>query len=236
MICRLLALVCLAVAILWLPIGFDDVRVAVRRIAYSVFLVAIGVFMVALSARAATRVPDVSAHLRLLVQQAVGAEWGIDGSPALLAAQLHQESDWDAHAQSSVGAEGLAQMMPATGKWLAAQFPQVGEYDPWSPAWSIVAAAVYDHWLYARNPAADACSHWAFALSAYNGGETLLHREQSLAQRAGRDDALWFDNTALYRARSLSAWQQNRGYVSRILLVLEPAYVDAGWSGEVLCP
>jgi len=184
---------------------------------------------------ATVRVPDVDARIRLQVEQAVADEWGVDGSPALLAAQLHQESGWDAHARSPSGAEGLAQVMPATGRWLAKTFPQLGDYDPWDPAWSARAAAVYDHWLLKRNPGLGECSSWAFALSAYNGGEGLLHREQALASAHGRKAALWFGNTADYRARSLAAWQQNRDYVHRILIVLEPAYIANGWSGRAVC-
>jgi hypothetical protein len=181
------------------------------------------------------RVPDVDARLRLLVEQAAADEWGVDASPARLAAQLHQESSWNPKAQSSVGAEGLAQIMPATGKWLAQQFPQIGTYDPWDAAWSARAAAVYDHWLLQRNQGAGACSSWAFAFSAYNGGETLLHREQTIAAQHGKNAKRWFDNTANYSARSRPNWQQNRDYVRRILIVLEPAYIKAGWSGTAVC-
>lgn len=233
---RLVALLFLFAALFLLPNDCRNASTALVRTVRSVLLLIIGVFLIAVSSHAATvQVPAVGARLRLLVEQSVGSEWGVSGSPALLAAQLHQESHWDAHAESDVGAEGLAQMMPATGRWLARQFPQLGDYDPWDPAWSIQAAAVYDHWLYVRNPGATECAHWAFALSAYNGGETLLHREQSLASRSGRDGHRWFANTADFRARSAAAWRQNRGYVRVILRVLEPAYVGAGWSGQVVC-
>lgn len=181
------------------------------------------------------RVPEVDARVRLLVEQAAADEWGVDASPARLAAQLHQESSWNPNARSAVGAEGLAQIMPATGKWLASQFPQVGAYDPWDAAWSARAAAVYDHWLVQRNAGAGTCSSWAFAFSAYNGGEALLHKEQAIATSHGKDGKRWFGNTADYSARSVASWQQNRDYVRRILIVLEPAYIHAGWSGTAVC-
>lgn len=206
-----------------------------RPIALWILAVAICGVLTAQSHAQAVRVPDVDARLRLLVEQAAADEWGVNASPARLAAQLHQESSWDPRAHSAAGAEGLAQMMPATGRWLAQQFPSLGAFDPWDPAWSARAAAVYDHWLLIRNPGAGACSSWAFALSAYNGGETMLHREQGLASAHGRADSRWFGNTDGYRARSLAAWRENRDYVRRILLVLEPAYIAAGWSGQVVC-
>lgn len=180
-------------------------------------------------------VTDVSARYRLLVEQAAVDEWGVEASPARLAAQLHQESSWNAQARSAVGAQGLAQFMPSTGRWLARQFPELGAYDPWDPAWSARAAAVYDHWLLTRNPGHGACSNWAFAFSAYNGGELALHREQALATKHGRAADRWFGNVADVRWRSPAAWRENRGYVRRILVVLEPAYIEAGWSGQAVC-
>lgn len=209
-----------------------------RISAYGLLIVGLAIMMFfgASAAQAQTvQVPDVDARIRLLVEQASADEWGVDASPARLAAQLHQESSWNPHARSSVGAEGLAQMMPATGKWLAQQFPQIGAYDPWDAAWSARAAAVYDHWLLQRNQGTGSCSSWAFAFSAYNGGETLLHKEQAIAAKHGKDGKRWFGNTANYSARAPANWQQNRDYVRRILIVLEPAYIHAGWSGTAVC-
>lgn len=213
-----------------------DPRAPYRCIQALLYLVLGALFLCVGQAHAArVRVPDVNAHLRLQVEQAAAEVWGVNASPARLAAQLHQESSWNPQARSASGAEGLAQFMPATGRWLAMKFPDLGAYDPWDAAWSARAAATYDHWLLVRNPGAGECSNWAFAFSAYNGGETLLHREQRLAASHGKSAARWFGNTADYRARSLAAWQQNRDYVRRILQVLEPAYIAAGWSGEAAC-
>lgn len=217
---------------------YKEPPIAKRIAAYAMLIVGflIMLFFGANAAQAQTvQVPDVDARIRLLVEQAAADEWGVDASPARLAAQLHQESSWNPKARSSVGAEGLAQIMPTTGKWLAQQFPQIGTYDPWDAAWSARAAAVYDHWLLQRNQGAGSCSSWAFAFSAYNGGETLLHKEQVLAAQHGKDSKRWFGNTANYSARTQANWQQNRDYVHRILIVLEPAYIKAGWSGTAVC-
>lgn len=186
------------------------------------------------AAAARVRVPASAALYRHQVEQIAGDVFGVDASAARLAAQIHQESLWRPDARSGVGAQGMAQFMPATGKWLAKKFhAKLGAYDPWDSGWSIRAAAVYDDYLLARNAdAASACAHWAFALSAYNGGERALHAEQRAAGAAGNR---WFAATATHRARSRSAWQQNRDYVRRILTVLEPAYIDAGWSGQAVC-
>ncbi|PJJ96952.1 lytic transglycosylase, partial [Lysobacteraceae bacterium NML75-0749] len=52
--------------------------------------------LLALPVMAAPRVhiPPASALHRHRVEQAVARAWGVNGSPALLAAQLHQESGW----------------------------------------------------------------------------------------------------------------------------------------------
>jgi|GEM_PF-1486323 len=182
------------------------------------------------------RVPEVSAMYRRWVEQAAAEEWGVDGSPARLAAQLHQESSWNPHARSAVGAEGLAQFMPATARWIAQKFPgRLGGFDPWDPQQAALAAAIYDAWLAERNPGAGQCSTWSFALSAYNGGEGNLRREQAMAAKAGRDQRRWGGNVADMRVRSAGAWRENRAYVRKILLVLEPAYIEAGWAGEAVC-
>ena len=101
----------------------------------SLYLIAAVLFLIAMACASSVyaadiRVPDVDARMRLLVEQAVADEWGVDGSEARLAVQKHQESSWKPQGHSLVGAEGLAQMMPATGTWLAGQFPQLGTYDP----------------------------------------------------------------------------------------------------------
>jgi cell wall-associated NlpC family hydrolase len=59
-------------------------------------------------------------------------------TPAVLAAQLHQESGFNPQARSPVGAMGIAQFMPGT--W--ATHGQGG--DVWNPADAIPAAARYD--------------------------------------------------------------------------------------------
>ncbi|MFC5525233.1 transglycosylase SLT domain-containing protein [Rhodanobacter ginsengisoli] len=181
-------------------------------------------------------VPEVNTMYRRYVEQAAAEEWGVDGSPARLAAQIHQESSWNAQARSPVGAEGLAQFMPSTGAWIAEAFPdKLGQFDPWDPQQAALAAAVYDAWLVKRNPGTTACDSWAFGLSAYNGGEKRLHQEMQLAERRRLDAGTWFGSVSDQRARSAAAWRENRGYVRRILLVLEPAYLDAGWSGKAVC-
>lgn len=220
-----------AIALLWL-----------QGIAIAVAVAALILVGLSTPARAAgVRIPEAAAGYRLQVQRAAGDHWGLDASPARLAAQLHQESGWRPDARSPF-ADGLAQFTPSTAKWLPTVCPEVGPPDPWSPQWSIRAAACYDAWLYRRVkplPGAHAgalsdCARWAYTLRGYNGGEGWLLRERRAAAAAGRDPNDWLDVQAI-RVRAEWAHRENTGYPRRILLTLEPAYLRAGWPGEAVC-
>lgn len=179
-------------------------------------------------------IPADSVLYRMQVERAAGEQWGLDAPVARLAAQLHQESGWRPTARSAY-AQGLAQITPPTAAWLPAICPQLGHPDPWDPAWSIRAQACYDAWLHRRAMGATPCDRWAMTLSAYNGGEAARDRESRMAHEARADPLRWFGAVERYRSRGLAAWQENRAYVRRILLVLEPAYLAAGWPGTRAC-
>ena len=92
------------------------------------------------------------------VFQAAGAEWNVD--PNLLQAVAGQESGGTANpdqAQSSAGAQGRMQIMPATG-W------QMGMTDPSDPVQSIYAGARY------LSQQLDKYGSPELALAAYNAG------------------------------------------------------------------
>lgn len=187
------------------------------------------------------RVAPASALYRHRVEQASSRAWGVHGSSALLAAQLHQESAFRANAQSAAGALGIAQFMPATARWIATVYPQnLANFDPWNAQQSILAAALYDRWLFDRvspmgGGTVDSCSRWAFALRGYNGGEGWMLRERRLALSSGASANDW-RAVEPYRVRAGWAHKENTGYPRRILLTLEPAYLAAGWPGVATCP
>ena len=90
--------------------------------------------------------------------------------------------------------------------------------------------AAYDKHLWERFPVPAACDRMAFALSAYNGGETRLQRERAMAFAARLSSDAWWDSTERFNAgRSEANWRENRGYPKRILRQLEPVYRAAGW-------
>ncbi|MBH1476296.1 transglycosylase SLT domain-containing protein [Stenotrophomonas forensis] len=212
-------------------------------LAAGVVLAALLVLALAASpAQAQSRVaiPEASALYRHRVEQAVADVWGVNASPARLAAQLHQESGWRPKATSPVGAQGVAQFMPATAKWIAELFPdKLGQFDPWDAQQAILAAAIYDKWLLDRvQPLGwtrmSECTRWNFALRGYNGGEQWLLRDRGLAVANKADPNDW-RSVERFRTRSVSNHQQNIDYPRRILLVLEPAYIAAGWPGTAVC-
>lgn len=201
---------------------------------YHLALVAIMLIVFVTHAVAADAIPTYSLRYRAAVERAAGAQFGLDAPVARIAAQIHAESGWRPKAASAY-AQGLAQFTPETAKWLPSVCPEVGEPDPWDAAWSIRAVACYDHYLYTRVGGTTECDQWAFTLSSYNGGLEWLRRDQQRASAYGADPARWFSSVELRSARSAAARAENRDYVRRILLDLEPIYIDAGWAGVAVC-
>lgn len=190
----------------------------------------------AVAPRTAVTVPDHSVRYRLAIEREAGAVFGLNASPARIAAQIHQESLFRPKAESPY-AQGLAQFTPDTARWIATAFPEeCGTADPWDASWSIRCAVRYDAWLLQRIDAATECDRWAMALSAYNGGLGWVQRDIKLAKAAaGTDPRRWFGHVERFSGRAAWAFKENRGYPRRILTVLEHAYVDAGWEGSPAC-
>ncbi|MGW1889797.1 C40 family peptidase [Streptomyces sp. NPDC002004] len=90
-------------------------------------------------------------------------------NPALLAAQLYQESGWDAHAESHAQAQGIAQFIPSTWATHGIDGNGDGKRDIWNPADAIPSAASYDCELakYVKDVPGDVTDNM---LAAYNAG------------------------------------------------------------------
>lgn len=167
-------------------------------------------------------------HRALLTREA-RAVWGLDAPVATFAGQIHQESGWNELAVSHAGAQGLAQFMPATATWLPSVAPDTGEPLPFNPSWAIRAMVTYDRWLWRRARAVTDCDRWHKTLAAYNGGETRLNREESMAEAAGMNPGKW-SHVALFNAgRSPANYRENRSYSTRILGRWSGLYRAAGW-------
>ena len=180
-------------------------------------------------------IPAASYLYRFKLEREVATRFGTQDRVAGIAAQVHAESRWKPDARSKY-AEGMAQFTPSTSAWLQTVCPEIGPPDPWDPNWSVRAVVCYDAWLHNRvTGAATTCDRWAMTFSAYNGGLTWLNRDRALASASGADSARWFDHVERYSRRAKWAIEENRGYVRRILLVIEPTYIAAGWPGKAVC-
>lgn len=178
-------------------------------------------------------VPREAQHYQRDLTRNARYVWGIDAPVATFAAQIHQESRWRPNAQSQVGAEGLAQFMPATGEWIAGAY-KLGDAQPYNPSWAMRALITYDRHLWDRVKAANACGRMAMTLSAYNGGLGWVYRDQQLAAKSGLDRTRWFNQVERVNAgRSDANWRENRGYPRNILLRWQPIYTS--WGGGVAC-
>jgi soluble lytic murein transglycosylase-like protein len=201
---------------------------------YGGYAVVIGLLVLALSAEA--QIPEAAWQYERTLTREAQAEFGINAPVARFAAQLHQESLWQSDVCSWAGACGLAQFIPTTAEWMAEMHPrELAPADPSDPRWAIQAQVRFNDWLYHRIDTQDECARWAMTLSAYNGGIGWLGRDRRLAEAAGADADQWFGHVEHYTTRADWAKRENRGYVIRILLNLEPRYADAGWPGQPVC-
>lgn len=185
-------------------------------------------------AMSAPEIPQQAHKHRALLTREARAQWGLDAPVATFAAQIHQESAWRDDAVSPVGAQGLAQFMPSTARWLPQVAPETGEPMPFSPAWSIRAMVTYDRWLWRKIRAATDCDRMAMTLSAYNGGLGWLQRDQALVESVAMNPRLWSHVAMVNSGRSNANFKENRGYPKRILGPLTNLYRAAGW-GEGGC-
>lgn len=181
-------------------------------------------------------IPHVSPRLRAAIIRESKRLYGLDAPAARFAAQIHQESRWNANAASKF-ANGLAQFTPPTADWIADAYPELRPAAPWNPEWSIRAMVRYMHHIESRQaPAATPCDAWAFALSGYNGGPGWVVRDRRVAHQARASPDRWFGHVELHTTRAGWARRENRDYVRRILLIIEPEYIAAGWPGSPACP
>jgi membrane-bound lytic murein transglycosylase MltF len=108
----------------------------------------------------------------------------------LLAAQGYQESKLDQSVRSPVGAIGVMQLMPATGKEM-----KVGDITQAEP--NIHAGSKYMDQLvttYFPDAELDEANRTLFAFAAYNAGPGRLAKLRKVAAEQGYDPNKWFNN------------------------------------------
>lgn len=105
-------------------------------------LLALPLLLLSCAPATAQGVPGNAERYQRELTRIVQQERGLDGSVAVYAAQIHQESGWRPGVDSPVGAQGMAQFMPATATWISEIYPDLGQAAPYSPAgrcerWSV---------------------------------------------------------------------------------------------------
>ncbi len=126
-----------------------------------------------------------------------GAQYHFD--PLMLAAQGFQESMLNQEARSPVGAVGIMQLMPATGKEL-----QVG--DILIAENNVHAGTKYMNQLMAKEyPDAkfDEVNRTLFAFAAYNCGPGNMAKIRKVAAERGLDPNVWFNNVEIITAEKI---------------------------------
>ena len=172
-------------------------------------------------------VPREALHYQRDLTRTARSVWGMDAPVSALAGQLEQESAYKPDAVSWVGARGLAQMMPATAAGLARQYPDLQPVREFDPRWALLAQSRLMRDLYrASFPAASNCQAFAFATASYNQGPGWTKRQRAAAV----DPSRYFDSAELVNPGKTAAnYRETHRYVRRILLTLEPKYVQAGF-------
>jgi len=122
-----------------------------------------------------------------------------DFDPLMLAAQGFQESQLNQAAKSRVGAVGVMQLMPATGKEL-----RVGDIRITEP--NVHAGAKYLDQLmtrYFRGAHFSERDRPLFAFASYNAGPANIARMRALATERGLNPDVWFNNVEIVVAEKI---------------------------------
>jgi len=133
-----------------------------------------------------------------------------DMDTLLMAAQGYQESRLDQNAKSHVGAIGVMQVMPATGKELA-----VGDITQIDP--NIHAGVKYVRFMldkYYGNEPMTPLDKGLFTFASYNAGPGRIRQIRKVAKERGLDPNVWFNNVELIAAEKIG--RETVTYVSNI--------------------
>ncbi len=137
------------------------------------------------------------------------AEFGLE--PWHVAAVVRCESSFNPNAQSNVGARGLMQIMPDTGKWLAGKFGEADDFDVdalYDPDTNLKYGCWYLNWLmnrYGRDI--------ALATMAYHAGHGTVDKwlADSYVSPDGKTiavDSVPYESTGKYVKRVLKAYEK----------------------------
>lgn len=128
----------------------------------------------------------------------------------LMAAQGYQESQLNQNARSKVGAIGVMQVMPSTGKDL-----KVGDIRRLDP--NIHAGIKYMRWMMDRYYGDEPMTRLdkaLFSFASYNAGPARIARLRKLTEERGFNPNVWFGNVEHIAAEKIGA--ETVSYVSNI--------------------
>jgi len=137
-----------------------------------------------------------------------GAQYDLD--PLLMAAQGYQESTLDQSVKSHVGAVGVMQVMPATGKDL-----KVGDITQLEP--NIHAGVKYMRFMidqYYKDEPMTPLNKGLMTFASYNAGPGRIRQLRREAEKRGLDKNVWFGNVE--RVASEKIGRETVTYVSNI--------------------
>jgi membrane-bound lytic murein transglycosylase MltF len=140
--------------------------------------------------------------------QKYGDQYDVDW--VLMGAQGYQESRLNQNAKSPVGAIGVMQVMPATGKDM-----NVGDITETEA--NIHAGIKYMRWMidhYYGNEPMTRLDKALFAFASYNAGAGRISQLRKLAAKRGLDPNVWFHNVEYVAAEKIG--QETVTYVSNI--------------------
>jgi len=128
----------------------------------------------------------------------------------LMAAQGYQESQLNQNAKSAVGAVGVMQLMPATGKE-----QQVGDISQLEP--NIHAGVKYMRFMrdrYFKDEPMDDLNKGLFAFASYNAGPARIRQLRQEAEKRGLNPNVWFGNVEQIASERIG--RETVTYVSNI--------------------
>jgi membrane-bound lytic murein transglycosylase MltF len=140
--------------------------------------------------------------------QKYGAQYDVDW--VLMAAQGYQESQLNQNAKSRVGAIGIMQLMPATGKQM-----NVGDIHQAGP--NIAAGTKYMRFMidqYYANEPMRILDKALFTFASYNAGVGRIDQMRKEAARRGLDQNKWFGSVEYVAAEKIG--QETVTYVGNI--------------------
>ena len=140
-------------------------------ITLALILVFSGIINLHLDLRLLALTPKILEYKSLIQKYAI--KENVD--PRLVCALIVQESGFDEKAQSTVGAQGLTQLMPTTAK-------ELGVKDPLDAEQNVAGAARYLHTLYRAFSESEGEHRHRLVLASYNGGIGRVRDAQNIVR------------------------------------------------------